>query len=176
MSLDAVIRSSRMSLTSRVRMTAAAVVLAAACTPIPPPEASQPVITTVTARRTLTVFFEAVSTGRYAEAAELYGGSYEILQGWNAGVDPADGAGLLRAGCEINGLQCLPARSITGVAQLETRFTFDVTFRYRDGGMFVRGPCCGADATQMPPVSVFTYTVVWTDAGFRVLDLPPYVP
>ena len=56
-------------------------------------------------------------------------------------------------------------------------FTFTVTFRNRDGSTFVLGPCCGADATEMPPVSEFEYHVELTNSGdFRVLDLPVYVP
>jgi hypothetical protein len=46
-----------------------------------------------------------------------------------------------------------------------------------DGSLFVLGPCCGANETEMPPVSQFEYKVTRDASGqFVVMDLPPYVP
>jgi len=56
-------------------------------------------------------------------------------------------------------------------------YQFLVEFVTSDGSLFVRGPCCGASATDMPPQSQFVYTVVRDCEGtFRVRDLPVYVP
>jgi len=59
----------------------------------------------------------------------------------------------------------------------EGEYTFTVQFLRDDGEVFVLGPCCGADETEMPPTSEFTVRVAADQRGdFKVLDLPPYVP
>jgi hypothetical protein len=129
------------------------------------------------AQAALTDYFAHLDEGRYAEAAELYGGSYEALQGWNPGVDPADHATLLENGCTINGLQCLPLKSVLAQEAIsDDTYQFMVTFATADGETFVLGPCCGADETEMPPQSEFTFTVVKVGDAYRVQELPVYVP
>jgi hypothetical protein len=86
------------------------------------------------AEQALLHFFEDLHAGRYAEAAELYGGSYEVPIDHNPPVDPNDHAALWRNACTINGGQCLLIRSVilrTSVSE----------FSYRvitaDGGRFL---------------------------------------
>ena len=122
-------------------------------------------------------FLDDLSAGDYEHAALAFAGSYASLVEWNPNVITADDhAGLLKAGCEMNGLQCLPVRTIHSAGRSEMGLLFSVTFSTRDGALFERGPCCGADATDDPPVSDFVYTVVKIDSQYRVLELPPYVP
>lgn len=54
------------------------------------------------ARETLASYFSLLHAGRYAEAVNLYGGSYDILRDWNPAVDPDDYATLFENGCETN--------------------------------------------------------------------------
>ncbi len=129
------------------------------------------------ARQTLESYFEALNRGDYAKAAALYGGEYETLTGWNPDVDPHDRAILWERGCQQNGLQCLTVRSATLKDQNGEAFTFIVEFNNPDGSLFVLGPCCGADETDMPPQSKFNYRVIKSAEGkFLVMDLPVYVP
>jgi hypothetical protein len=158
------------------------VILLAACqtttaepvVPLPdqtPPATSQALLD-------MTNFFVYLNHGKYEEAAALYGGSYEILQGYNPDLDPKDKAGLLKNGCEINGIQCLQLYSadLTGQPS-ETEFVYTVTYRNPDDTQFVRGPCCGATEEEMPPVTEFEVHITCTEGGTcQILDLPPYVP
>ncbi len=127
--------------------------------------------------RVLLNFFDRLAAGEYAAAAELYGSGYEVLQGYNPTVDPADVATLWQNGCQINGLQCLPVRVANfkeNTAVGETIFT--VQFTAPDGSLFVREPCCRVAQTT-PPESEFEFRVAQSGDGiYRVLDLPVYVP
>ena len=129
------------------------------------------------AREALVDYFSLLHARRYAEAANYYGGSYDILRDWNPTVDPNDYAALFENGCTINGLMCLEVRTI---AQEETassnEFKLVVEFTSDNGSLFVRGPCCGATETDMPPQSQFPYKVRKVDGRFLVQDLPVYVP
>lgn len=123
-------------------------------------------------------FFALLHDGEYEQAAAFYGGSYDELTSKNPDLDPADGTSLFRNGCTLNGYQCLeileaePADS-AGVDD----FAFNVRFQNDDGTPFVLGPCCGATATEQPPVEVFRVVVHRTgDGSFRVMTLPVYVP
>lgn len=125
----------------------------------------------------LLAFFDRLAAGEYVAAAELYGGSYEILQGYNPTVDPDDVASLWQNGCQINGLQCLPVRIANfkeDTAVGETIFT--VQFTAPDGSLFERGACCG-DHRTTPPETAFEFRVIRAEDGmYRVLDMPVYVP
>lgn len=130
-----------------------------------------------TAGAALSDFLDDLSVGDYERAAMAYAGPYDTLIGWNpTGVDPEDRPGLLRAGCEMNGLQCLTTRTVEPAGRSELGLLFEVTFFTRDGALFERGPCCGGNATDNPPESDFTFTVVKIAGAYRVLELPPYVP
>jgi hypothetical protein len=130
------------------------------------------------ARNILTTFFELLNQREYEQAAALYGGDYQGLRDSNPLLDPQDHVALLKNGCEINGLQCLSVRRIVdekAVSSAEYHFT--VEFMNPDGSLFVRGPCCGGNATDFPPESQFSYIVIRNCAGeFLVLELPVYVP
>jgi hypothetical protein len=130
------------------------------------------------AEQALKAFYELLNEGEYDRAVDLYGGSYEVLQGWNPDRDPEDFTGLLQAGCEHNGLMCLAVLNIVSVQTSDdNEFFFEIEFANPDGSLFVRGPCCGATEEEMPPQSTFTAQVVCRDGGScLVMDLPPYVP
>ncbi len=149
--------------------------LTASCaTPAPATEINSD---TAKAKDVLIQFFALLNAGDYAEAETHFGGSYEQLQGYNPDIDPSDHVTLWRHGCELNGLVCLSVHNATIEEQQGEAFIFQVEFNNPDGSLFVRGPCCGADETDMPPVSQFEYRVMKTSEGnFLVMDMPPYVP
>lgn len=126
----------------------------------------------------LAAFLGLLSEGEYREAAARYAGPLEALQVWNAEIEPQDVAALIGYACDQHLLQCLPVRSITLAGSSGSgELTFDVEFELADGSTFVRGPCCGATVTEMPPQSVFPFRVGRkADGGYGVYDLPPYVP
>lgn len=130
------------------------------------------------AQNTLVSFFDLLSQQEYERAAALYGGDYQGLRDSNPLLDPQDHVALLKNGCEINGLQCLRIKRIVdeqAVSSAEYHFT--VEFLNQDDSLFVRGPCCGGNATDFPPESQFAYRVIRNCAGeFLVLELPIYVP
>jgi len=129
------------------------------------------------AQKTLINFFDLLNAKKYAEADLLYGGDYEQLQIFNADADPSDHAALWAWSCENSGLQCLKVRAAVLKLQQGNTQLFQVEFSNTDGSLFVLGPCCGADETEMPPVSQFDYHLARTSDGtFRVMDLPPYTP
>ncbi|MBP8949897.1 MAG: hypothetical protein KBG73_13735 [Candidatus Promineofilum sp.] len=126
----------------------------------------------------LFTFFDKLQAGDFAEAAAYFGGSYEVLTGYNPEVAADDVATLWRNGCSINGLNCLAARRVTLADRpAEGEYLFNVEFTTREGELFVQLPCCGADETQQPPISVFSIRVARGEDGrYRVIDLPPYTP
>jgi len=77
----------------------------------------------------------------------------------------------------MSGLQCLTIRRATFKNLQGDTYLFQVEFNNPDGSLFVLGPCCGANETEMPLVSQFEYKVTRNASGqFVVMDLPPYVP
>ena len=130
------------------------------------------------AKITLTDFYALLNQGDYDQAANMYGGSYELLREYNPTLDAKDKAGLLKAGCEINGFMCLEVRNINLVGdKYQHEFIFEVEFANLDGSLFILGPCCGATEESMPPKSSFTVQIVCaSDESCLVMELPPYVP
>jgi hypothetical protein len=127
------------------------------------------------AEAALREYFAAGAAGDYARMAELYGGSYEVLQDINPGMDPDDHPALLEQYCRQNGGVCLPVESATGSGETTGgTFAFRVRFLTEAGELFERGPCCGE--TEGPVVSEFEYTVRFEDGSYLTLELPPYVP
>jgi hypothetical protein len=128
------------------------------------------------ARQALTAYFEALRRGDWAKIIELYGGSYEWLQGNNPGVSPDDYPGLFAAGCRYNGLLCglQPGRFIKGEVISPTEFKFTLEFTNPDGSLFKLGPCCGEEGAS--PVTQFEYTIIRSGDQFLVQELPVYVP
>lgn len=129
------------------------------------------------AQGVLIKFFELLNAKEYAEADLLYGGDYEQLQIFSAEVDPSEHAKLWSNACELAGLQCLKVRTATFKVLQGDTYVFQVEFSNPDGSLFVLGPCCGSNETEMPPVSQFEYKVGRNgNPKFLVMDLPPYVP
>ncbi len=129
------------------------------------------------ARQVLFSFFDHLSLGEYAQAAELYGGDYAQLEIYGPELDPADRAGLWQNACEKSGLQCLPVDSASYLGSDGDIFTFTVEFRKPDGNVFALAPCCGEPGFLNSPMADFVYRVGRTPGGaFVVLDLPVYVP
>ena len=147
------------------------------CAPQPTPAPTSLPSTAGEAQDVLIQFFDLLNAKQYREADLLYGGEYEQLQIFNPSSDPADHAALWSWSCEYAGLQCLNVRDAVFQNLQGDTYVFQVEFSNTDGSLFVRGPCCGANETEMPTVSQFEYRVSrGNDGVFRVLDLPPYVP
>jgi hypothetical protein len=122
-------------------------------------------------------FLTFLHTRKYADAVPLYGGDYEQLQVFNPEIDPNDQVVLWTWVCENQLLQCLEVRSATFQGQVEDSYIFQVEFSNPDGSLFVLGPCCGANETEMPPISQFEFTVSRNaEHRFVVMNTPPYVP
>ncbi len=126
----------------------------------------------------LITFFEKLNQGQYEDAIALYGGSYEVLQGYNPDVDPQDKATLMKFGCEFNGLTCLQVYDAVIKSQnSNNEFLFEVRYSNKEGEIFELGPCCGETEEEMPPVSLFEIRVSCdAESNCKVRDLPPYVP
>jgi hypothetical protein len=145
--------------------------------PINTPEPTSLPSTAEEAQQTLVKFLSLLNTKKYDEAVSLYGGSYEQLQIFNPEIDPADHVALWEWVCESRILRCLTVRTGTFKNLQGDTYVFQVEFSNPDGSLFVLGPCCGADETEMPPVSQFEYKVTRNASGqFVVMDPPPYVP
>lgn len=129
------------------------------------------------AQDVLVNFLTLLHTKNYADAVPLYGGEYEQLQVFNPEIDSTDQLALWTWACENQLLQCLEVRSTTFKQLRGASYIFQVEFNNSDGSLFVLGPCCGANETEMPPVSQFEYTVSRNaDHKFVVMNTPPYVP
>jgi hypothetical protein len=143
----------------------------------PQPTQTSPSSEEIKAAHALGTFLVLLNEKNYADAVSLYGGDYEQLQVFNPDVNANDHATLWQGACEMSGLQCLPLRHAKLTHQEGDTYVFQVEFNNPDGSLFVLGPCCGADETEMPPVSQFEYTVMKNAEGkFVVMNLPPYVP
>jgi hypothetical protein len=129
------------------------------------------------AQQVLTKYFDLLNSKQYAEADALYGGDFEQLKVFSADVDPSDHARLWSNACELAGLRCLRVRTATLLDQATNTYRFQVEFNNPDGSLFILGPCCGSNETEIPPVSHFEITVVKNAEGkLLVTNLPPYVP
>jgi UDP-N-acetyl-D-mannosaminuronic acid transferase (WecB/TagA/CpsF family) len=129
------------------------------------------------ARAALIDYFARLSNGQYEFAAQLYGGSYEILTNYNPEIPANDHGRLWQSACQVNGFQCLTVR--TAVFKEITQsgeYLFMVEFETPDQELFTLPACCGENPTQ-PPQRQFEIRVVETAQGnFKVLDLPVYLP
>jgi hypothetical protein len=146
------------------------------------PTATQPAHTSLPstaseAHDVLVNFLMGLHTKNYVDAVPLYGGEYEQLQVFNPEIDPNDKVALWTWVCDNQLLQCLEERSVTFKKLIGDSYVFQVEFSNQDGNLFVLGPCCGANETEMPPVSQFEFTVSRNaDRKFVVMNTPPYVP
>ena len=145
-----------------------------ACSPIPHRQSTN----LQTAQDCLESFFSLLSFGAYEQAAFLYGGSYEELRNMNPVIPADEYATLWENACTTNGYQCLPIRQVLQAYEDESGiFHFLVEFKgHADDELLSVGPCCGADATQMPPRSQFEYTVIRRQGKYLVQELPVFIP
>jgi hypothetical protein len=129
------------------------------------------------AKTTLESFFTLLAHGAYEQAASLYGGDYEGLRNMNAAIPADNYASLWEVGCASNGYQCLEIKDVLKASvDPQGIFHFSVDFKLSNGDLLVVGPCCGADATQMPPRSQFEFTMRRTKGVFLVQEPPVFVP
>jgi len=129
------------------------------------------------AQDALESFFTLLSHGAYEQAAALYGGDYKELHSMNPVIPADEYASLWKNGCTANGYQCLEIKDVLKASVDEQGiFHFIVEFKLSSGQLLVVGPCCGADATQMPPRSQFEFTVRRHNGVFLVLNPPVFVP
>ena len=129
------------------------------------------------AREAIIAYLEHLSAGRFEEAVNQYGGSYEQLAYFNPGIDPNNHAALFEAACTVNGMVCLPVMNVVDEAQISgADFRITVELQDADGRQFVFGPCCGADPEEEPPQTQFLYSVNNVDGNFQVMEPPLYVP
>jgi hypothetical protein len=134
--------------------------------PIPPGAA--------VAAGTVESFFAHLNAGRWAEAAQLYGGDYEILTQWNPDVDPNDHAALWMHGCTHNGLLCVKVKRVVRVTEVALfHYRFTVEFERPEshdtpGNVLVIDDCCmgpKSKADKCCPTTEFDYDVVSTNGG-----------
>ncbi len=153
-----------------------AILLLIGCIPQPAvPQTTQTSLpsTAGEAQQTLIKFFALLNAGKYAEADALYGGTYENIHNVNPGIALSDHIQLLRNACEINGYKCLLVRSATFKELRGDSYIFQVEFNNPDSSLYVLGPCCGGNETDMPPVSQFEYEVTRNANGkFLVMKEP----
>lgn len=133
------------------------------------------------ARQTLINFFSLLSHGDYESAVLHFADDAETdffataLRN-NADVYPASPAALMEAACTYQ-LRCMEILNVVSGEQVSDKeFVFTVEFANPDGTLFVLGPCCGSNETEMPPVSQFDYRVEKADSEFFVHGSPVYVP
>jgi hypothetical protein len=130
-----------------------------------------------TAQSTLESFFTLLAHGAYEQAASLYGGDYEGLRSMNAAIPADNYASLWEVGCASKGFQCLEIKDVLKASiDQQGVFHFIVEFKSSNGDPLVIGPCCGADATQMPPRSQFEFSVRRIKGVFLVQEPPVFVP
>lgn len=150
-----------------------------AAKPISTPQPSQtsPASEEIKAFHALATFLTLLNEKNYAAAAPLYGGEYDALLVFNPEINPSDHVALWEWACENELLKCLELRSAVSVRQEGDAYIFQVKFNNPDSSLFVLGPCCGANETEMPPVSQFKFTVTRnSEHKFVVMNTPPYVP
>jgi hypothetical protein len=130
------------------------------------------------AQTELVAYFAMLAHGDYELAAGMMADNpdfWDMAQANNPDVDPGDEAALLQAVCERQSL-CMPVHDVVdGEEVKEGVYRFTVRFAL-EGEVFVLGPCCGADESEMPPISEFSYEVIKAGDRFLVEAEPLYVP
>ena len=124
------------------------------------------------AQETLTTFYDHLHNGRYADAAALYGGSYEAMVEHNPDFDANDQAGLLQQACMVNGAICLGVETAVLTNQPNPdEFHFLVEFADADGTPFT------IQLPEQPPQTQFPVTIQMTESGsYRIVTPLAYSP
>jgi hypothetical protein len=118
------------------------------------------------AGQVLANFFSLLHDRRYAEAAQLYGGSYDVLRMWNSDVPRNDYQTLWDRGCTQEGLMCLHVRRVVNQQPASATATqFIVEFAFDDGELF-----------QAEAQTQFPFTVDQQNGRYKVMTMPVYIP
>ncbi len=114
--------------------------------------------------RALHAYFDALGKKDFATVAELYGGEYETLIGYNPTVPKEDHAKLMDQYCTLNGGNIVKIDQIIDkVKNSDEEYTYTLTFTLMDDTAFRNGKQC-------------EYAVKKIDDSFKVMGLPPYTP
>jgi len=114
--------------------------------------------------------------GAYDSAAAVSGGELDSrAKWWFPKGDTLSAEGFLRESCRADLFLCdLTPDSVLGVRRV-TPDTVLVTLALADshGHRFEQEPCCGSTGA---PQTAFTFHVLKTPSGFRILSTPVYQP
>ena len=112
----------------------------------------------------LQAYFNSLYEENYDQVVNYYGGTYELLQGYNPQIDSNDHAALFKAYIEINGGQLVKIDSIikNKEIRMNEEYSFELTFIDKEGNSFREG-------------MVYMYSVNKIDGQYKVMELPPYL-
>ncbi|RRJ64546.1 hypothetical protein EHV15_17645 [Paenibacillus oralis] len=117
-------------------------------------------------RQTLERYMQAIAEKDAEQLVALYGGSYEGLIHLFPDTDPDHKQQLFEQYMKL--LPDISLKEIIAEAEeSEGLYKFTVTFQLEDGTLF--------ETREFDTVTnQFTYTVIKTDGGLKVMELPPY--
>ncbi|GEM_PF-3498848 len=111
----------------------------------------------------LLAYFHYLSNEDYEALVTVYGGSYELLQGYHADVDPNNYAELFRRYIHITGGQAVQIKDILDSKKItDHEYQYTLTFLHLDGTEFFGG-------------KQYSYTVKRINGKFLVMEIPPYL-
>jgi hypothetical protein len=123
-------------------------------------------------RDTIATFITLLNTGKYQDAAALFGGDYQPLRDMNPDIsgDLSSNSNLqgqlLERACTANGFACFQQRRIVGLRQIDRAdYLVEVEFNNPDGSLFTL-PASGRSSFQL--------RVQRLGGQLVVMDLPPY--
>jgi hypothetical protein len=94
----------------------------------------------------------------------------------NPDIPAEDVAALWEATCTRQTLCLWVSRIVEENQVASDTFEFSVEFVWKDGTLFILGPCCGASEAEMPSKWQFKYTVQKIDGEFLIMEGPVYIP
>jgi hypothetical protein len=113
-------------------------------------------------------FLASLHDKDYSKAVIAFGGDYGELRNWNPDIAPTDLAALWKAGCELNGLQCLEIRNLAFASQPDSdTIIYNIWFSNPDKITEFKDPQSGA--------TFFKFTVKRIDGKLLVITPPVYV-
>ncbi len=140
------------------------------------PSGDPPATDLAAARQAMLSFFSALADKRYADAAPLYGGSYEAAMAQDASISPDRPAQAWEMICTSE--FCLPVSDIVDSRALSPdEYEFLVGFAGLNGVRFDYSICCGYFGP--PPVTsffVYSVKVERVDGQWRVMGGPVPTP